>query len=126
MLAVLISFLLLVLPISAEADEMKLWRVGTGGYDLVASEPHRTFSLQSSPTDSAEKKARISSSELRDRFGVGLTFGMMQLRWRGELCVSLRKQFDRCDLTIEHDQVLVFSRERKGPFPVRIQFGLRP
>ncbi|GAA6194224.1 hypothetical protein NBRC116597_41450 [Phaeobacter sp. NW0010-22] len=125
MIAVLFSFLLLVLPISAGADEMKLWRVGTGGYDLV-SEPHRTFTLQPQPTDSKDKKSGVSSSELRERFGVGLTFGMMQLRWRGELCVSLRKQFDRCDLTIEHDQVLVFARERKGTFPIRIQFGLRP
>lgn len=124
MLAALVSLLFLLLPLSAGADEMKLWRVGAANYGMDF-ETHRTFSVQPKPVAKEQQETRMSGSELRERFGTGLTYGVMQLKWRGELCVSLRKNFDQCDLTIEHDRVLVFSRERKGAFPIRIQFGLR-
>lgn len=123
MLAALVS-LLLLLPLSAGADEMKLWRVGAANYGMDF-ETHQTFSVQPKPVAKERQDIHLSGSEMQERFGTGLTYGVMQLRWRGELCVSLRKNFDQCDLTIERDRVLVFSRERKGAFPIRIQFGLR-
>lgn len=107
------------------ADDMRLWRVGGYGYAPAFSTDRSALpSLQRAAY--VEPDAGLDLSALRDRLGGGLTMGVMRLRWRGELCVSLRKRFDRCDLLVERDQVMLFLREGTGRMRMKFHFGIRP
>ncbi|MCL6284554.1 hypothetical protein M3P21_13545 [Ruegeria sp. 2012CJ41-6] len=59
-----------------------------------------------------------------DRLKGGLSMGVFKLRREGDLCLSFRKTFSRCDLALTEDRLILFNRRSNGRLPMRIQLGL--
>lgn len=68
---------------------------------------------------------RHRAATLFDRVRNGVSFGVLKLRREGDLCLSFRKSFDRCDLALTQDELYLFMREGKGNLPIRLQLSLR-
>lgn len=121
----LIATLLVFLSPAAFAEEFGFWRVAAYEHQPEFPTSLRAKSPQKRVVRE-ETGSVISGDELRERYGDGVGIGAIKLRWRGDVCIRLQKRYDRCDVAIERDQVMLFSRETKGRTPVRIQFGVRP
>ncbi|WP_372580005.1 hypothetical protein [Ruegeria hyattellae] len=50
--------------------------------------------------------------------------GMLKLRREGDLCLSFRKTFSRCDLALTEDRLILFNRRSNGRLPVQIELGI--
>ncbi|MFC3613894.1 hypothetical protein ACFORG_09010 [Lutimaribacter marinistellae] len=109
---------------SASADPMKLRQIG-------GSVPSARFAISApgqplfSPSMERQTRERQTLA-MPDVIGDGIKVGMMKLRRNGDLCISFRRHFRRCDMMVGDSELLVYVREHNLKTPVRIQLGIRP
>ncbi|MFA3920266.1 hypothetical protein AB1E33_25360 [Ruegeria sp. 2012CJ15-1] len=75
------------------------------------------------PATRRRRPVRTPNS-LYDRVKDGISMGMLKLRREGDLCLSFRKTFSRCDLALTEDRLILFNRRSNGRLPVQIELGI--
>ncbi len=118
-----VVFILVISASAIRAEEVNLGKVGWSGYGTH----FRMFSDRKPkllrPTSRRRSAVRVPNS-LYDRLKRGVSMGVLKLRREGDLCLSFRKTFSRCDLALTEDRLILFNRRSNGRLPMRIQLGL--
>lgn len=125
MLVFLVVFAFIFLAHPAFGGDMRLWSIWANGGDSEYS-----FTLDrpdTGPQTPSYRSARVGKTPLPDEDqDIGFSVGGVRMEVDDELCIRLQKRVNRCDLAIEPDQVLIYSRESTGRMKVRIRLGVRP
>ena len=125
MLVIFVVFVIAFLAHPALGGDMQLRSIWVNGGDTENS-----FMLDQpypGPQTPFYRSARGGQAPLPDEDQeLGFSLGGVRMEVDDELCIRLQRRVDRCDLAIEPDQVLIYSRESTGRMKVRLRLGVRP